>query len=439
MTAHLKICILAGMVACAIAAWGAPVGLDPYIGYVYPAGGQQGTTFQVVTAGQRLQNVKDIYVTGNGVHAKVVSYVGANGPLNMAQQEELKRRLKEIADKRWPGREGNRRAKQQPPAQTAPVQQAPFATNTTPPAPATPTQPSPATKPPVMLPDFPELRNLEQLTPKQLRAVAEKFLDKARRPKPPMAEEVTLEVTIDPAATPGDREFRLRTPLGLTNPMIFQVGTLPEQCEPESKDTAEPLPPSNTPVVLNGQIMPGEVDRFPLQLHRGQQLTLVAEARYLIPYLADAVPGWFQAVMALYDPSGKEVAFQDDCGFDPDPIITYQVPQDGVYRVEIRDSIYRGRQDFIYRIVIGEPAQLRALFPSGSRGGVVWGLPSMPQGHPDTAVWGDKLPRSAEVEPNETLPQAKSVLLPRVIDGCISRPGDIDVYQFTGRAGDEVV
>ena len=30
-----------------------------------------------------------------------------------------------------------------------------------------------------------------------------------------------------------------------------------------------------------------------------------AHARRLIPYLADAVPGWFQATMALYDAWGK--------------------------------------------------------------------------------------------------------------------------------------
>jgi hypothetical protein len=32
--------------------------------------------------------------------------------------------------------------------------------------------------------------------------------------------------------------------------------------------------------------------------------------RQLIPYIADAVPGWFQGVLAVYDAKGKQVAFR---------------------------------------------------------------------------------------------------------------------------------
>ncbi len=105
-------------------------------------------------------------------------------------------------------------------------------------------------------------------------------------------------------------------------------------------------------MVLNGQIMPGEVTRFPLKLHGGQQLVITAQARHLIPYLADAVPGWCQAVMALYDAEGKELAYADDNSFDPDPSFYYQVPQDGDYVLAIRDALYRGREDFVYRITM---------------------------------------------------------------------------------------
>ena len=46
---------------------------------------------------------------------------------------------------------------------------------------------------------------------------------------------------------------------------------------------------------------------------------LAAAARELVPYLADAVPGWFQATLVLYDKKGKEVAYADDYRFNPDP------------------------------------------------------------------------------------------------------------------------
>jgi len=46
----------------------------PYIGYAYPAGGQQGTTFQVKLGGQGLDDVRSILVTGLGVQARVINY-----------------------------------------------------------------------------------------------------------------------------------------------------------------------------------------------------------------------------------------------------------------------------------------------------------------------------------------------------------------------------
>ena len=114
------------------------------------------------------------------------------------------------------------------------------------------------------LPDLPELRNLEQMTAAQLVRLADKFLNRQKRPKPPIAEMVTLEVTVDQDAAPGDRELRLRTPTGLTNPLVFEVGSIPETREPDKYEDESAPSPMQPPVVFNGQIMPGEVDRFPL-------------------------------------------------------------------------------------------------------------------------------------------------------------------------------
>ena len=136
------------------------------------------------------------------------------------------------------------------------------------------------------------------------------------------------------------------------------------------------------PVVVNGQIMPGDVDRFSFKARKGTRLVLAASARELIPYLADAVPGWFQAVLALYDSKGNEVAYADAFGFRQDPVIYYEVPEDGEYVVEIHDSIYRGREDFVYRITIGEMPFVTGVFPLGGRAGTQvtvelkgWNLP----------------------------------------------------------------
>ena len=45
-----------------------------YIGYVYPAGGQQGTTFPIRLGGQGLVYASDLVVSGEGVSVRLVDY-----------------------------------------------------------------------------------------------------------------------------------------------------------------------------------------------------------------------------------------------------------------------------------------------------------------------------------------------------------------------------
>ena len=60
--------------------------------------------------------------------------------------------------------------------------------------------------------------------------------------------------------------------------------------------------------------------------------------------MADAVPGWFQPVMAVYDAHGKEVAYDDDYRFKPDPVIFFEVPKDGEYLLhDLRRHLPRPR------------------------------------------------------------------------------------------------
>jgi hypothetical protein len=191
------------------------------------------------------------------------------------------------------------------------------------------------------------------------------------------------------------------------------------------------------------------------------------QARQLIPYLADAVPGWFQATMALYDPKGNEVAYDDDYRFDPDPVLFHPVPEDGVYGLEVRDALYRGRDDFVYRLSVGELPFITQMLPLGGQAGAPtiasiagWNLPAATL-QLDTRPGGDAirqarvspdrglcsgvpyavgaLPECTETEPNDTPANAQKVTLPLIANGRIERSGDVDTFRFDGRAGEEVV
>ena len=68
----------------------------PYIGFVYPAGGQQGTKFQIRLGGQGLAAESSVQVSGKGVRAKVIEYLRrieppGHGELLREQLKELKR------------------------------------------------------------------------------------------------------------------------------------------------------------------------------------------------------------------------------------------------------------------------------------------------------------------------------------------------------------
>src|ERR1035441_3507617 len=145
-----------------------------------------------------------------------------------------------------------------------------------------------------------------------------------RRPaNPAISEFMTLQLTLATNTAPGDHEIRVRTPGGLSNPMKFCVGLLPETTKPDwkglpkergSMDPAIPPPTEATvklPATINGQILPGGADRYHFWARQGQQLVIAVEARQLIPYLADAVPGWFEAVLTIYDSKGKELASEE--------------------------------------------------------------------------------------------------------------------------------
>jgi hypothetical protein len=397
----------------------------PRVGYVYPAGGKQGTTFQVTVGGQYLDGVDAVRISGTGVRASVVQITK---PLTPAQATQLREKLQELMTKR---------AAAMAPRLLRPASR-------------------PASRPVWTAEDE-----------KQLAEIREKLATFVRRPSSPaIAETALVQVTIAPDAQAGVRELRLGAPVALTNPLVFCVGQLPEVRETEPPGSALMAAMDITlPSVVNGQIMPGDIDRYRFKAKKGQKIVAAVSARELIPYIADAVPGWFQATLSIRDAKGNEVAYTDDFRFKPDPVVYYEIPADGEYVAQITDSIYRGREDFVYRLSIGELPFITSVFPLGMKAGASatvelrgWNLPlanltptaKLPgiqflsvQGAGTTSnrvpFAADTLSEVAEQEPNNLPGTARLVSPPVIINGRIDQSGDVDVFRFEGRAGDAFV
>jgi len=517
----LLIALVATAVVCPPTSWGQANKREPHIGYAYPAGGQKGSVFQIMIGGQNLRGVTDVHIVGDGVSASVVRYMGRVRNLSRDERREVMRRIREVrakqraeltsADGSGTARDTDAGAIETKPTKKTDSQGSSTRTRTNKRAAkrggdknqsadsaATTGRRKKQTKQPqrnrtqtpkknqqqqktestladadaVKLPNHPLLNDIDKLGPIELEFLENEFFrfNKKKQLNSQIAETVMIEVFIDADAPPGDCELRLITPLGLTNPLCFQVGQLPEVSEHEPYEIGPaPAPAVDIPVTLNGQIRPGDVDRFRFRAVQGQQLVIRTSARHLIPYLADAVPGWFQATLALFDTEGKEVAFADDYRFHPDPVLFFEVPETGTYTLEIHDSIYRGREDFVYRIAVGELPYVTTVFPLGGRAGDDtvaaidgWNLPTaqLPLdtrrsdggdiGHTtalqdlefssNTLVYDvGELKEGDETEPNDTPQMAHRIRTPRIVNGRIAQAGDVDVFRFKGNGGHEVV
>lgn len=441
-----------------------PTRREPHIGYLYPAGGRQKTTFRVTAGGQNLRGITDVYCTGEGVTAKVLQHYQPLRNLSAEERKLLVTTLRDLIADRWAELEKDGLVGSLPPWRELGL----------PPAdrPRARRKPIP-TSGPAEMPQHPLLYDLEHQSLRELLNILRQLAGLRKgQPNVQIAESVLIEVTIADDAPLGEREIRLGGQLGLTNPMVFEVGAWRETCELEDNDAPPPAwlpeePPLKLPITLNGQIMPGDVDRFRFQARKDEGLVVETHARRLIPYLADAVPGWFQATVSVFDARDKEVAYADDYRFDPDPVLYYRVPADGEYVLEIRDSIYRGRQDFVYRVTVGQRPFITALYPLGTKTGhqrfaeiLGWNLttdklfldPEPDRAGLRQACLGagkrtsnrvtyavDVLPAKPEIEPNDSTADAQLAAMPGIVDGRIAAPGDVDLYRFKGRPGDEIV
>jgi len=81
------------------------------------------------------------------------------------------------------------------------------------------------------------------------------------------------------------------------------------------------------PCTMNGQVCPGRGEPVSISGQQGAASGHLCQGRELAPYVADGVPGWFQPCSSSAMANGKEVAYDDDFRFNPDPVIYYDVPR----------------------------------------------------------------------------------------------------------------
>lgn len=411
---------------------------SPRLGFVYPAGVQSGTSVELTIGGRGLGGLDTILFNREGISAEIlehtsnakrkygayiksISEVYRKVPSNLVAEDfaSLQEKARQIEEVKL----GNAVSK---------------------------------------VPDDLSFRRLPELSLAEFREVAEKFrMMENVQTNAEISELLQLRVTVAQGTPTGLYEMRLSGRRGLSNPLRFHVGEFVEHLESEPNDKGQGNAyDASRPFLLNGQVMPGDVDRFRFIGRAGQKLVFQARARELIPYLADAVPGWFQATLRVTNGEGEEVAFVDDFEYRPDPVLFFQVPADGEYTVEIRDAIYRGREDFVYRLQIGETPFVASIFPLGARLGeervakiVGWNLDrsnlklntkgervrsrlgrvKSSRGFSNSFLYAlGTAPVKVE---GESVVSGDTIVIGETVAGLVSQKGERDVFSFSGNAG----
>jgi hypothetical protein len=209
----------------------------------------------------------------------------------------------------------------------------------------------------------------------------------------------TMKLRIEPNAPLGQQEIRAHTTGGFSNPILFEVGDLPEYSETEPNNTATNANKITPPVVISGRVS-GEkdVDQFTFKAEKGQQLILeVVASRFGSP---------LDAVLTLTDAAGKVIQENDDA-VGADARVEQTFAEAGEYVVRIRDLLGRNGEDFGYRLSIRPPRPDFTVnfFPDAvrlNRGScAVFGVEVQRQGGfgGPVKVWLEDLPAGVSAEP----------------------------------------
>jgi hypothetical protein len=264
-------------------------------------------------------------------------------------------------------------------------------------------------------------------------------------------------------AAPGVYPIRIESSKGISNVLLFTVGTFPEITEEESLpysrpnrndsiETAQPIQAS--PVTVNGKLRGSERDVYRVSGKAGERRVFEIEARRC----GSAI----DPVLRILDGNGKQLARSDDApGANLDARIDFTFPREGNYYVEVFDARFSGQAQNFYRLKIGNYAYADGLFPLGGRRGEAIEVGFFGAGlktpvktpvdlktvPPEAAFTTVSLPGSPTLPmmfavsdfPELIAPFDGPLPVPSVMNGRLSKPGQIDRYSLKVEPGQKLL
>ncbi len=269
-----------------------------------------------------------------------------------------------------------------------------------------------------------------------------------------------MTLAIAPDCPLGIHPMRLRTASGVSQMLLFSVGSMAEMPEKEPNNTPETAQRVELDMTITGTNQAEEVDVYVVEARKGERLTAEIEGMRLGKREYDPY-------VAILDANLKELATSDDETIVRiDALASIVAPHDGKYYIVVRDSTFNAPSNAQYRLHLGRYPQQRAVFPLGGKPGEkmkvhvigdVAGDFEMDVTLPKTAgatfavhaedQYGiaptgtpfrvSTLDNLSEREPNDEHAQANAFSGPMALNGVISKPGDVDCYKLTAKKGEQ--
>ncbi len=188
---------------------------------------------------------------------------------------------------------------------------------------------------------------------------------------------LTAELSIAPDAPIGLREVRIVGKHGTSTAWPFEVNHIRDVVETESNNAPESATTIELPSLVNGVINPGgDEDYYIFEGTQGQRCVFSVKA-YRLNNISQQ---FFNPTISVFDTKGVEIA-RSNGFYSLDPLLDVTLPADGRYLLRIRDLLYRGNPDSIYRLTGGVLPYNTYLFPPG---GTVPGKTRLPEERAET-------------------------------------------------------
>jgi len=262
-------------------------------------------------------------------------------------------------------------------------------------------------------------------------------------------ERIVLEIELEEGSQPGLENGWLVTDGGVSSRSLFATDALPQKVFSEKIEAL--------PVALHGSVAGSQVREVRFFAKAGQELLCEVEAQRLESKLRPA--------LKLYGPQGNLLKLAlPQTALRGDTRLEVTIASDGEYLLQLHDLQFAAPTPGHFRLKIGSWFYADLVFPSTIQRGMtaevqllgragkvtsLW-LPSIHEGRAVPAPWPDAKEASGPAVPvwvNE-LPQTQEerngskaqVLeqLPASVNGWISKPGEVDLYEIPVEPDTEV-